>query len=308
MVSVIIPTYNRSTLLKEAVLSVFEQSYRPIECIVVDDGSTDDTSAIMQELATYNSSDFTLHYIDQSNAGSQVARNKGISVATGDYIQYLDSDDLLYPDKLATQVAYLETNTECNGVFGDWEKGEKGNAEFVKGFASEDMMFQLLTERPIHTLSILFRKKLVQQIGNWDISIKRNQEIDYHLRGLLLGAAYHYLPGVTGLWRTHEGDRIFSKTNFSSAIAFYQKWEQLLKKRGIWSSKYQRGFVANYMWFLGSYPQSATSEMMLLLDEVKRLDPHHPIFQTVKFKTVSRLFGSKAAFRLWSRSYKRKTS
>lgn len=303
MVSVIIPTYNRSTLLKEAVLSVYEQSYRPIECIVIDDGSTDDSANVMNELGWLNNVDFKLHYIVQTNAGSQVARNRGTAAANGDYIQYLDSDDLLYPDKLASQVTYLTTHPDCNGVFGDWEKGEPQQKEMNKAYVSENMYYQLLTEKPIANFSFLMRRSLIQQIGDWDITIKRNQEIDYHLRGLLAGAVYHYLPGVTGLWRTHEGERIFSKTNFSSAISFYRKWEQVLKEKGLWSLEFQQGFVSNYMWFLGSYPQSAEEEMMSLMKEVYRLQPSHPIFQSWKFRLVKFTAGINKALQLWVRRY-----
>lgn len=305
LVSVIIPTYNRSSLLQEAVLSVYEQTYRPVECIVVDDGSTDDTAKVMQKLAAYNSTAFKLHFIVQKNAGSQVARNRGTAAATGDYIQYLDSDDLLYPDKLAVQVAYLTTHPVCNGVFGDWEKGEPHQKELNRAFISEDMFYQLLTKKPIANFSFLMRRSLIQQIGDWDVAVKRNQEIDYHLRGLLVGAVYHYLPGVTGLWRTHEGERIFSKTNFSSAIAFYRKWENVLKEKGIWSTKFQQGFVSNYMWFLGNYPQSAEEEMMNLLKEVCRLQPAHPVFQSWKFRLVKYTTGIDKALQLWVRRFRK---
>jgi glycosyltransferase involved in cell wall biosynthesis len=305
MVSVIIPTYNRSALLKEAVLSVVNQTYRPIECIVVDDGSTDNTDIVIKELQELNDAQFKLIYIKQDNAGAQVARNKGTAAAQGEYIQYLDSDDLLYPEKIKSQVLCLNKNLSYDAVFGDWEKGEIGNTDIINGYASNDMILQLLTKQPIPIFSILFRKRLVDQIGDWDIGIKRNQEIDYHLRGLLLGAVYHYQPGVTGLWRTHTGERIFSKTNFSSAITFYKKWEQQLQEKGFWSSKYQHGFVANYMWFLGDYPLSDKSEMMKLLKEVYRLQPVHPIFSSYKFQLVKFFAGVTVATSLWINQYQK---
>lgn len=299
LVSVIIPTYNRAALLREAVASVYNQTYRPIECIVVDDGSTDNTAEVMKELLNHQSVDFTIHYLIQINAGSQVARNRGTLESTGEFIQYLDSDDLLYPDKLYSQISYLQHHPECDGVFGDWHKGTTEQFELNKAYAREDMVYQLLNEKSIANFSFLMRRDLVNNIGDWDITIKRNQEIDYQLRGLLAGGAYHYQELVTGLWRTHEGERIFNKTNFSSAVYFYKKWEKILLEKGIWNNAYGEGIVRNYMWFLNTYPASAKEEMHKLLLEVYRLNPQHTIFTSIKFRLVKNIFGLKRAIDFW---------
>src|SRR5207244_4187795 len=104
LVTTIIPVYNRPDMLREAARSVLEQTYRPIEVIIADDGSTDgDTVRVARELeATYPG---VLRYYDQPNAGPGAARNLGLKHARGEFIQYLDSDDLLLPNKFARQVA-----------------------------------------------------------------------------------------------------------------------------------------------------------------------------------------------------------
>ena len=91
MVSVIIPTYNRAAYIVEALESVFAQTYGDCEIIVVDDGSTDDTKAVLQSHMA------RIRYIYQENAGVSVARNTGISAATGEWIAFLDSDDQWRP-------------------------------------------------------------------------------------------------------------------------------------------------------------------------------------------------------------------
>jgi glycosyltransferase involved in cell wall biosynthesis len=303
LVSVIIPTYNRSILLKEAVMSVYSQSYRPIECIIVDDGSTDDTSDAVRELQQLNSNEFQLQYIVQANAGAQAARNNGTIHCKGEFIQYLDSDDVLYPTKLKEQVNYLQHNTSCDGVFGNWRKGTTENSKFIEAYAGEDMMLQLLTDRCIANFSFLMNRSLINRIGEWDVAIKRNQEIDYHLRGLLKGASYNYLPAETGLWRDHEGERIYNKTNFSSVIAFYTLWEKRLKQHSLWNTAIQNGIANNYIWFLSTYPGSDTDEMLNLLKEVHRLNPGHSIFTSIKFKTAKLLLGFNKALQLWIKRY-----
>jgi glycosyltransferase involved in cell wall biosynthesis len=299
LVSVIIPTYNRQDLLKEAVLSIAEQTYRPIECIVVDDGSTDGTAEVMHHLEYLQTNDFSLKYIVQQNAGSQAARNNGTVHSSGEFIQYLDSDDLLYPEKLDEQVAYLQTHTSCDGVFGDWRKGTTENNQFIEAYEGSDMILQLLTDRCIANFSFLMRRVLISKIGEWDPAIKRNQEIDYHLRGLLAGASYRYLPGATGLWRDHEGERIFNKTKFSTVISFYTTWERRLKQHMLWGEAIQTGIANNYIWFLQSYPGSDADEMLGLLKELYRLHPDHPIFTSVKFKVSKLLLGIDKSLQLW---------
>lgn len=299
LVSVIIPTYNRAGLLRDAVMSVFKQTYRPIECLVIDDGSTDRSADVIAELQQLQQADFTITYIIQQNAGSQAARNNGTINSSGEYIQYLDSDDILYSDKLRNQVNYLKQHPDCDGVFGDWHKGTIEKAELNKAFASNDLIYQLLAEKSIANFSFLMRRKLICKIGDWDISIKRNQEIDFHLRGLLQGAIYHYQELLTGLWRTHDGERIFSKTNFSSAINFYQKWERILTEQEIWNGRFKDGVSGNYLWFLNTYPHSEKKEMEKLLYEVYRLQPQHPIFNTFKFKLMQRIAGFKTAVSIW---------
>src|SRR5438094_204673 len=100
VVTTIIPVHNRPLMLREAVASVVAQAYRPIEIIIVDDGSTDDTARVADELAN----DFT-RVIHQANAGPGAAREAGRLVARGEFIQHLDSDDLLLQRKFELQVA-----------------------------------------------------------------------------------------------------------------------------------------------------------------------------------------------------------
>lgn len=106
LVSIIISTYNRSRLLPEAIESVLAQTYPSVELIVVDDGSTDDTPAVA---ARYGS---RIHYIRQKNAGVSIARNRGFSASQGEFVGFLDDDDVYFKDKVALQVAALLEHPE----------------------------------------------------------------------------------------------------------------------------------------------------------------------------------------------------
>ena len=109
-VSVIIPTYNCARFLGKTIDSALRQTYRDFEVILVDDGSTDDTQALM---ARYSDS---VHYVYQSNQGASAARNLAIGHSGGEFIAYLDADDLWSPEKLARQVEYLDTHPTCGFV------------------------------------------------------------------------------------------------------------------------------------------------------------------------------------------------
>ena len=115
LVSTIIPVHNRPSLLREAVASVLAQTYRPLEIIIVDDGSTDDTGGEAEALAEAHPE---VHAIHRENGGPGAARETGRLAAQGEFIQYLDSDDLLLPTKFELQVASLRQCGDCAVSYG----------------------------------------------------------------------------------------------------------------------------------------------------------------------------------------------
>lgn len=298
LVSVIIPTYNRSELLREAIQSTIAQTYRPIECIVVDDGSSDNTKEVVDGLIIKNNQNFKLIYIHQQNAGSQVARNTGTMASTGEYIQYLDSDDLLYPEKIEKQVSFLNMHTDCDGVWSSWRMGTPEKNVYIGSIAREDLLTQFLSEHCIHTLAFLLRRKLVEKIGPWDVDIKRNQEIDFQVRGLLAGANYQYQSQIGGLWRIHEGDRIANTTGTKDFLQFYKKWEILLTEKGLFNEQIKRNFSIIYFWRAINKSRE-NQEALVLFEEAIRLNPRIDIVQTWKMRTLKRLIGERNTLKLW---------
>ena len=115
LVSTIIPVHNRPALLREAVASVLAQTYRPIEIIIVNDGSTDETGSEAEALASSHPEVRTIH---RKNGGPGAARETGRLAARGEFIQYLDSDDLLLPKKFELQVAGLRQYGDCAVSYG----------------------------------------------------------------------------------------------------------------------------------------------------------------------------------------------
>lgn len=170
LVSTIIPVYNRPGMLLEAVGSVLQQTYRPIEIIVVDDGSTDDTCRVADDLE--KESPGIVRVIHRENGGPGLAREAGRVVARGEFIQYLDSDDFLLPNKFAIQVALLRTNPDCGIAYGVTrlvdEHGALLKAESKWTGRKFDYLFPgLLIDRWWHTSTPLYRRVVSDAAGPW---------------------------------------------------------------------------------------------------------------------------------------------
>src|SRR5919204_1015723 len=140
-VSVVIPTHDRGRVVVQAIESALAQTYRRLEVIVVDDGSTDDTADRVRCLR-----DARVRYLRRPHAGVSAARNAGIAAATGDLVAFLDSDDLWKPDKVEAEMAALARYPSAGGVFSDLEKLD--GATFVPSFMRRTQVFsRLLAER-----------------------------------------------------------------------------------------------------------------------------------------------------------------
>ena len=169
LVSTIIPVYNRSQMVIKAVRSVLEQTYSPTEIILVNDGSTDNTGEILADLARQHPE---IQVIHQVNGGAGLARETGRSAAQGEFIQYLDSDDWLLPNKLTDQVKALRDNPNCAIAYGTSmlvSEDETVITAISRGTGEQiDYLFpRLLLERWWHTQTPLFRREVVINAGAW---------------------------------------------------------------------------------------------------------------------------------------------
>jgi glycosyltransferase involved in cell wall biosynthesis len=179
VVSVIIPTYNRAVYLIEAIQSTLAQTYTDFEVIVVDDGSTDGT----REALTHFIANGTIRYFYQDNRGEAAARNKGIGEARGEYIAFLDSDDLFCPEHLARHVKYLALHPEVGLVHSDFSKfdqngedlGERDTTWF-SGWIYPHILLYWSTLIAIDTVMVPCR--VLEEIGGFDKSLRWATDLD----------------------------------------------------------------------------------------------------------------------------------
>lgn len=196
LVSTIIPVYNRPILVREAITSVLRQTYRPIEIIVVDDGSTDETVGVLQMVARENAND--VRVLRQRNTGPGVAREAGTRGSRGEFIQYLDSDDLLLPRKFEWQVEGLRARLDCGVSYGMTRSycfGEEPLNEAIRrtGEKIETMFPSFLKCRWWSTSTPLYRRKVVDAAGPW-ATLWNEEDWEFDCRVAALGAKLHYLP------------------------------------------------------------------------------------------------------------------
>ncbi len=179
LVSVIIPTYNRGGVIQEAIDSVLDQDFRDYELIVVDDGSDDNTPAI---LAAYGKK-FTV--MDQSNTGVSAARNRGIAAAAGQLIAFLDSDDLWLPQKLSTQVKFFQDNPDAfiNQTQEHWiRNGVRVNPQKRHHKFSGMIFEQSLALCLVSPSAVMIKKNLFDVVGVFDESLPACEDYDLWLR------------------------------------------------------------------------------------------------------------------------------
>jgi len=184
-VSVVIPTYNSAQFIVETLESVFAQTYKDYEVIVVDDGSTDNTREVLKPYMS------KIRYIYKENGGVASARNVGIKNARGEYIAFLDSDDLWLPEKLEKQMEYFKSNPDVVLVFsdcilfGDKELIRKKNTKRIYSYKYKgDMFLHLLQENFIPTLTVIAKKECFDEVGYFDTdeSLISSEDYDMWLR------------------------------------------------------------------------------------------------------------------------------
>jgi len=221
-VSVIIPTYNRSQFVCETVESVLSQTYKDFEIIVIDDGSTDGTKDV---LAHYSDQ---IKYIYQQNQGVGAARNKGITEARGEYLAFIDDDDLWLPEKLEKQVEYMDNHPDVAFVStGTYVIDVDGNdvAKWQKYESSRQTFESLVEDNFIFNLTVLLRKNCFENVGGFDTRLAISQDYDLWLR-LAKRYKFAYLDFYSAKYREHaQGISKNTDLRLKNRFAIFNKKE-----------------------------------------------------------------------------------
>lgn len=210
LVSIIIPVYNSSAFVVEAVRSALGQTYSSIEVIVVDDGSTDNSMLLLEDIK-----DSRLRVFSQINQGACVARNRGIAEARGEYVKFLDSDDILYPDAIAVQLGQQSRLGKGEVVFGDFDFIDEQGKVFYqnvfdeKTYLSSDQDLWFLSNWEMLITCPLHRREYLVKYKGFDNRLRSGQESFLHLKLSVKGIKFVYQSHRIFGYRSHQDeDRI----------------------------------------------------------------------------------------------------
>ncbi|MEM6755388.1 MAG: glycosyltransferase family A protein [Cyanobacteria bacterium P01_C01_bin.38] len=198
-VSVIVPAYNVSKYIQDALISLEKQTFSDFEVLIVDDGSTDDTAAVVQKFCQRDS---RFKLLQKVNGGLSSARNYGISHARGEYIALLDGDDIYHKDKLATHVARLYSRADVGIVYGASQTiRDDGKPTFItlsgKPVDPNPLLALLCKNFIGHGSNAVFRRCLIAEVGNFNESLRSWEDVDLWLR-----------IAATQKWRFYREKRI----------------------------------------------------------------------------------------------------
>ncbi len=237
-VSILIPFYNAENFICDTMESVIAQTYKNIEVIMVDDGSTDNSLLIAQE---YEQTYRNIKVYTQENKGASIARNKAFSMSSGEYIQYLDGDDILDPEKIEMQiialkdyddeaVAFAKVGNFKNTIGDTVFRNESINKNYV-----EPLQYLLDSWGKLEsaiTVSWLTPKKLIEKVGGWDEKLSKNDDGEFFARIVYHASTLIYVPKSIAHYRVGNSSSLsnnMSKKAEISRLHSYGKYIDLVE-------------------------------------------------------------------------------
>jgi len=241
LVSVIVPTYNYGRFIGETLECLRAQTYANWECVIVDDGSTDNTT---QQVARFTEQDARFKYLRQQNARQAAAKNNGLRNSAGVYIQFLDADDLIEPHKFEKQVEYLEAHPEIDIVYGSmryfttenpsdrryWVWGEnKPWMPEVSG-SGKEVLTAVVRQNIMVINAPLIRRSVVDAVGLFDNRLPPAEDWDYWVRCAAAGMRFQFedWSGTLALVRWHSSSSSHDRRRmYAAMLTIREKLEAL---------------------------------------------------------------------------------
>ncbi len=263
LVSVIVPFFNREFFLADSIKSVIAQTYENWELLLVNDGSTDKSNEIVENYKQkYPSKIHLFSHLKNQNKGASASRNLGVARAKGEYLTFLDSDDVYYPYTLEKELAAFENNPQADVVCGtakcwfSWSKeSEKWEKDFTIDLVLEtEKLYQppdlfvhnmLSGGRKAHTNCVIMKSSFAKKIGVFEENYKYSWEDQVSWAKITLSGKIYVLDAVLAKYRLHpastcavemqNGQDVFSVTFFLEWLETYLK-EQKIENADVWRS------------------------------------------------------------------------
>ena len=302
LVSIIIPSYNAKCWIKEAIDSCLQQADQPVEIIVIDDGSTDNTLEILK----FYSDKIILEI--GPNRGGNYARNRGFALSKGEYVQFLDADDYILPKKIAHQVSFLE-ETKADVVYGDWRHqfhkfdGQVHFGDVIISQEQEDVLESLLAGWWVAPVALLFRRQAIINSGGWDETLKAAQDRDFFISVAMTGANIEYQPGCHSVYRRYGNVTVGTaskKRFFEQHGVVVEKAEKRLNVTGRLTSKYRSAIAASYFSIARGLYDYDIAKYHYYINKMKTVDPNFKPNMNKLYDRVQSIIGYAGADRIAS--------
>lgn len=230
-VSVIIPNYNYAHIIEETLSSVRLQSYTNFECIIVDDGSSDNSVEVIQE---FIKSDNRFSLLQKTNGGLPSTRNEGMKIAKGDYIAFLDADDLWLPNKLKNQIEFFEKKG-CDVVFSKIQNFSNSDDLGIFLFNQKELtVYDFLASNPIPggSSNFMIKKAVFQKVGFYNNDLRSSEDLHYYFKIALHDFKFCYSNTLDVKIRKHETSMSYNflKMYLGKLYCFELSLEALLKE------------------------------------------------------------------------------
>ncbi len=259
LVSVVIPAWNIEKYITQTIESVLCQTYQNIEIIIINDGSTDGTGKILDQYANH---DTRIIVFNQTNKGISVARNKGFAMATGEYLCIIDADDIMMPNKIESQVCFLEKHPSADFVYSKvFYFNDETNDIFIRDLKTpdgSDIIYRTLLRHGnfISPNAVLFKRSVFETCGGFDESLLSSEDFDYWLKLAKCGINFIHQDDRLTLCRIRKNSLTAdSVTMYSTVIRVFE--EHILKG----SSKWQTAL---------RYPQYLKNKILYYFSILKR--------------------------------------
>lgn len=259
-ISVIIPCYNQGQFLNDAINSLKSQSIKDWECIIVNDGSTDNTAEIAQLIAK---SESRVKVINQNNKGLSGARNTGLINAKGEFLQFLDADDLLESDKLKIHLEFLQSNPTISIVFGDARYFTTKNPELrdygpyakdkLKAWISElwkkpgSLLKKALSENLFPVNCPLVRRSVFNIVGNWNENLEAHEDWEFWIRCAAANISMEFIDieNTNALIRMHSTSMTYDTPRMlRTAFEMRKNISPIIEEPELRFYNFQRGLQA----------------------------------------------------------------
>lgn len=288
---VVIAAYNAENYLAEAIQSVVKSSVKPERIWVVDDASTDRTLDIARQFALVE----VLR--NETNRERSYSRNIAIERCSANFVQILDADDLIHPDKVAQQLDYFESYADADVAFGDVQTftGTFTKEHFgdLRTYDDVDVLEQLIRKNTFAVHSMLFRRDYFNKYGFFKEDLPISEDRELYMRGLLGGAKFIYTPNALCYYRMHEGGTVISRqleAAYYNALPVRMHRDALVKfKNGKYRSvtgESLRTLARN-----ANIHKRPYQEVLEILNEANACKPYPPLQQKTLYRWIESLAG-----------------